>query len=223
MTNDAAAKPKARAAVIPVTPFEQNCTLIWCEATRRGVVIDPGGDVPNIEQAIAQSGASIEKIWLTHGHLDHVGGAAELKEKLGGVPIEGPHIADKYLLDNVIESGRRFGLTEGLRNVTSDRFLNEGDTVQVGELTFEIFHCPGHSPGSIVFFSPEMRFAHVGDVLFNGSVGRTDLPGGDHATLINSIKTKLLPLGDDVGFICGHGPGSSIGHERQTNPFIVGA
>jgi hydroxyacylglutathione hydrolase len=225
MTDDAqtAAKPKARAAVVPVTPFEQNCTLIWCEATKRGVVIDPGGDVPNIEQAIAQTGATFEKIWLTHGHLDHVGGAAELKEKLGGVPIEGPHIADKYLLDNVVESAKRFGVTEGFRNVTSDRWLNEGDTVQVGELTFEIYHCPGHSPGSVVFFSPELRFAHVGDVLFNGSIGRTDLPGGDHATLINSIKTKLLPLGDDVGFICGHGPGSSIGHERQTNPFIVGA
>jgi glyoxylase-like metal-dependent hydrolase (beta-lactamase superfamily II) len=218
----ATAKPKARAAIIPVTAFEQNCTLIWCEATGRAVVIDPGGDVPNIEEAIRQSGVTVEKIWLTHGHLDHAGGAAELKEKLGGVPVEGPHIADKLLLDNLVEAGRRFGL-DGLRNIAPDRWLNEGDTVQVGELTFDILHCPGHSPGSIVFVSRDMRFAHVGDVLFNGSVGRTDLPGGDHATLITSIMTKLLPLGDDVSFICGHGPGSSIGHERQTNPFIVGA
>ena len=155
------------------------------------------------------------------GHLDHAGGAAELKEKLGGVPIEGPHIADKTLLDNLEGGGARFGIT-GMRNVAPDRWLDEGDSVQVGHLTFEIFHCPGHSPGSVVFFNKDMRFAHVGDVLFNGSVGRTDLPGGSHATLINSIKTKLLPLGDDVGFICGHGPGSSIGQERQTNPFIVG-
>ena len=218
----AAANPKARAAIIPVTAFEQNCTLIWCEVTKRAVVIDPGGDVPNIEEAIAQSGVTVEKIWLTHGHLDHAGGVAELSEKLGGVPVEGPHIADKFLLDNLVEAGRRFGV-DGLRNVTPDRWLNEGDTVQVGELTFEILHCPGHSPGSVVFFHREMRFAHVGDVLFNGSVGRSDIPGGDHATLINSIKTKLLPLGDDVSFICGHGPGSSIGQERQTNPFIAGA
>ncbi len=221
-TQAANAQPKARAAIIPVTAFEQNCTLIWCEATKRAVVIDPGGDVPNIEDAINQSGVTVEKIWLTHGHLDHAGGAAELKEKLGGVPIEGPHIADKFLLDNLVEAGRRFGVS-GFRDVTPDRWLNDGDKVQIGELTFDVLHCPGHSPGSVVFVSNDMRFAHVGDVLFNGSVGRTDLPGGDHATLINSIKTKLLPLGDDVSFICGHGPGSTIGHERQTNPFIVGA
>lgn len=214
-------RPKARAAIIPVTPFEQNCTLIWCEATKRAVVIDPGGDVPNIISAIEQSGVTVEKIWLTHGHLDHAGGAAELKDKLGGVPIEGPHMADKFLLDNLVEGGKRFGF-DGMRNVTPDRWLNEGDQVTVGELAFDILHCPGHSPGSVVFFNRDMRFAHVGDVLFNGSVGRTDLPGGDHATLINSIKTKLLPLGDDVGFICGHGPGSNIGQERQTNPFIAG-
>src|SRR5689334_7626476 len=225
MANDteADAKPKARAAIIPVMPFEQNCTLIWCETTKRAAVIDPGGDVPSIEEAIAQSGVTVEKIWLTHGHLDHAGGAAELKEKLGGnVPIEGPHIADKYLLDTLVESGKRFGVG-GFRNVTPDRWLNEGDKVTVGELTFDILHCPGHSPGSVVFYHPGMRFAHVGDVLFNGSVGRTDLPGGDHATLLMSIMTKLLPLGDDVGFICGHGAGSRIGHERMTNPFLTGA
>ncbi|MGX1218497.1 glyoxylase-like metal-dependent hydrolase (beta-lactamase superfamily II) [Bradyrhizobium diazoefficiens] len=145
---------------------------------------------------------------------------AELRDALK-VPIEGPHQADKFLLDNVVESGARFGMT-GVRNFAPNRWLEEGDTVSIGGLQFDILHCPGHSPGSVAFFNKELRFAHVGDVLFAGSVGRTDLPGGSHATLISSIKTKLLPLGDDVGFICGHGAGSSIGQERMTNPFITG-
>jgi len=211
---------KARAVIIPVTPLQQNCTLLWCETTRRAVVVDPGGDVANIRHAIAQAGVTVDKIWLTHGHVDHVGGADELREALG-VPIEGPHQADKYLLDNVVSSANMFGLV-GARNFMPDRWLDEGETVSVGELTFDIFHCPGHSPGSVVFFNSGMRFAIVGDVLFQGSVGRTDLPGGSHAALINSITTKLLPLGDDVGFICGHGPGSSFGQERRTNPFLTG-
>src|SRR6202790_196401 len=214
-------KAKAGAIIVPVTLFEQNCTLIWCEASKKAVVIDPGGDVPKIQAAIKQSNVSVEKIWLTHGHIDHVGGAADLRDALK-VPIEGPHIADKFLLDNVVASGARFGMT-GVRDFAPDRWLEEGDQVRIGELSFDILHCPGHSPGSVVFFNKEMRFAHVGDVLFSGSVGRTDLPGGDHATLIRSIKDKLLPLGDDVGFICGHGPGSSIGQERLTNPFLTGA
>ena len=214
-------KPKAGAAIIPVTPFQQNCLLLWCENSRRGVVFDPGGDVPAIVEAIKKVGVTVEQIWLTHGHIDHVGGAAELRERLN-VPIVGPHIDDKFLLDHVVESGAGFGMT-GVRNFTPDRWLNEGDKVALGEMTFEILHCPGHSPGSVVFFNREMRFAHVGDVLFNGSVGRTDLPGGSHATLIQSITDKLLPLGDDVQFICGHGPGSTFGHERQTNPFLNGA
>jgi glyoxylase-like metal-dependent hydrolase (beta-lactamase superfamily II) len=212
---------KARAAIIPVTLFQQNCTLLWCEATKRGVVIDPGGDVPEILAAIKQAGVTVEQIWLTHGHIDHVGGAAELRDQLK-VPIEGPHIADKFLLDHVVESGANYGMTD-TRNFTPDRWLNEGDQVKVGELTFDVLHCPGHSPGSVVFVSKDMGFALVGDVLFNGSVGRTDLPGGDHATLIRSIRDKLLPLGDNIGFICGHGPGSNIGHERRTNPFLNGA
>ena len=221
MTDASETKAKAGAAIIPVTLFQQNCMLLWCEATRRAVVIDPGGDVPQIQAAIAQAGVTVEKIWLTHGHIDHVGGAAELRDALK-VPIEGPHPADKFLLDHVVESGANYGMT-GVRNFAPDRWLEEGQQVHIGELTFDIFHCPGHSPGSVVFFSKEMRFAHVGDVLFNGSVGRTDLPGGSHATLIASITDKLLPLGDDVQFICGHGPGSTIGHERQTNPFLNGA
>lgn len=213
-------KPKAGAAIIPVTPFQQNCLLLWCENSRRAVVFDPGGDVPAIVEAIKKVGVTVEQIWLTHGHIDHVGGAAELRDMLN-VPIVGPHIDDKFLLDHVVESGAGFGMT-GVRNFTPDRWLNEGDKVALGEMTFEILHCPGHSPGSVVFFNREMRFAHVGDVLFNGSVGRTDLPGGDHATLIRSINEKLLPLGDDIGFICGHGPGSNFGHERATNPFLNG-
>ena len=220
MTQQTETKAKAGAIIVPVTLFEQNCTILWHEPTKKAVVIDPGGDVPRIEAAIKETGVAVEKIWLTHGHIDHVGGAAELRDALK-VPIEGPHIADKFLLDNVVASGARFGIS-GVRDFAPDRWLEEGDKVSIGELTFDILHCPGHSPGSVVYFNTEMRFAHVGDVLFNGSVGRSDIPGGNHATLIKSIKDKLLPLGDDVGFICGHGAGSSIGQERMTNPFLTG-
>jgi glyoxylase-like metal-dependent hydrolase (beta-lactamase superfamily II) len=212
-------KPKAGANIVPVTPFQQNCTLLWSEATREAVVVDPGGDVPDILAAIEKSGVTVKAIWLTHGHIDHVGGAAELRDALK-VEIVGPHIADKYMLDHVVESGANFGMT-GVRNFTPDRWLSEGETVTVGDLSFDILHAPGHSPGSVVFFSKELKFALVGDVLFAGSVGRTDLPGGSHATLLDSIAKKLLPLGDDVGFICGHGPGSNIGHERRSNPFLA--
>ena len=212
------ANTEAKSRIIPVTPFQQNCTLLWCEATKRAVVIDPGGDVPDIAQAIAQAGVTVDKIWITHGHVDHVGGAAELKAKLN-VPIEGPHRADRYLLDHVVDSARMFGL-ENVANLTPDRWLDEGDRVEVGELSFDILHCPGHSPGSIAFVNAAQRLAIVGDVLFAGSVGRTDLPGGDHRQLLKSIRDKLLPLADDVTVRSGHGPLTTIGRERATNPFI---
>jgi len=210
---------KVRVAVIPVTPFQQNCTLLWCTRTLRAVVIDPGGDLDRVGEAIAQTKIKVEKIWLTHGHIDHAGAAAELKEKLG-VIIEGPHRADKALLDRLPASGLKFGMS-GIRAVTPDRWLDDGDRAEIGDLAFEVLHCPGHSPGSIAFVNASERFAVVGDVLFRSSVGRTDLPGGDHATLMASIKNKLLPLGDDVAFICGHGPTSTIGRERMSNPFLT--
>jgi glyoxylase-like metal-dependent hydrolase (beta-lactamase superfamily II) len=210
--------PSIRAAIVPVTPFQQNCALVWCEATKRAAVVDPGGDLDRIEQAVAATGVTVEKILLTHGHIDHAGGAAELKERLS-VPIEGPHRADLFLLERLAESGRSYGIV-GSRNVVPDRWLDEGDTVAVGEITFDVLHCPGHSPGSVVFVNGQERVALVGDVLFHGSVGRTDLPGGNHRALIRSIKEKLLPLGDDLTFVCGHGPPSTIGAERTANPFI---
>jgi hydroxyacylglutathione hydrolase len=208
---------RLQAAIVQVTAFQQNCTLVWNEATKRGVVVDPGGDLPRIEAAIAKAGITIDRIVLTHGHIDHAGGAAELKEKLG-VEIVGPHIADKMLLDGLKQQGLQFGLEA--RPVTPDRWLSEGDSVEIGGRVFAVLHCPGHSPGSVVFYNKEQRFALVGDVLFAGSIGRTDFPYGDHAALIHAIKTKLLPLGDDVAFVCGHGQPSTIGRERKSNPFI---
>lgn len=209
---------KAKALIVPVTPFQQNCTLLWCEVTKRAVVIDPGGDLSDVERAIAEVDVAVEKIWLTHGHIDHVGGAADLKARLK-VLIEGPHRDDLFLLQHVAESALSFGILNA-SNVTPDRWLEDGDQVQVGELTFDVLHCPGHSPGSVVYLSRAQRLAIVGDVLFAGSVGRTDLPGGDHRQLFKSIAEKLLPLGDDVAIISGHGPTTTIGRERATNPFL---
>jgi glyoxylase-like metal-dependent hydrolase (beta-lactamase superfamily II) len=210
-----------QAGIVTVTPFQQNCTLLWDDATRRGAVVDPGGDLGRIEAGIAKVGMTVEKILLTHGHIDHAAGAAELKEKLGGIPIKGPHEEDKFLLDSLVESGLAFGMTDA-RNVTPDRWLKEGDTVTVAGATLSILHCPGHSPGSVAYVNAEQRFALVGDVLFRGSIGRTEgLPRTSHSALIRSIKEKLLPLGDDFAFVCGHGPTSTIGQERRTNPFLV--
>lgn len=217
MTNATEPKRGLTAAILPVTPFQQNCTLIWDEATKIGAVVDPGGDVGRIEAAIAKVGLTVEKILLTHGHIDHAGGAAELREKLK-VEIVGPHAADRILLDNLAAQGLTYGMVA--RNVAPDHWLTEGETVTVAGHPFQIFHCPGHSPGSVVYFNAAQRFALVGDVLFSGSIGRTDFPYGDHDALISSIKTKLLPLGDDIAFICGHGPGSTFGEERVNNPFL---
>ena len=213
-------KPGLSAAIVPVTPFQQNCTLIWDPATMAGAVVDPGGDLDDVEKAIAKVGMKPEKIILTHGHIDHAGGAAELKERLGGIPIEGPHEAERPLLDGLAEQGQAYGMLSA-RPVTPDRWLAEGDKVTVAGHTFEVLHCPGHSPGSVVLVNKAQRFALVGDVLFQGSIGRTDLPFGNHEALLTAIRTKLLPLGDEFAFICGHGPTSTIGHERRTNPFLV--
>jgi glyoxylase-like metal-dependent hydrolase (beta-lactamase superfamily II) len=207
------------AGIIPVTPFQQNCTILFDTDSKSGVVVDPGGDVDRILGVIKDNGLSIEAIWLTHGHLDHAGGAMELKEALG-VDIVGPHEGDREMLQNLEAQARMFGVPGTMRNCTPDRFLTEGETVSFGDHHFEVLHCPGHAPGHVVFYNREAGFAHVGDVLFSGSIGRTDLPGGDHDALIRSIKEKLFPLGDEVGFICGHGPGGRIGEERLTNPFL---
>ena len=219
--SDANASPPSplKAAIVRVTPFEQNCTLIWDEASKVGAVVDPGGDLDRIEQGIKQTGISVDKILLTHGHIDHAGGADELREKLG-VKIEGPHKSDMPLLRALDKQAEQYGVG-GVRNVTPDRWLADGDRVTVAGHTFEIFHCPGHSPGSVVYFDRKQRFALVGDVLFRGSIGRTDVPYGDHDALISAIKMKLFPLGDDVAFICGHGPPGQFGQERLTNPFLV--
>ncbi len=209
-----------RAGIVPVTLFQQNCTILFDDETKQGVVVDPGGDVDKIVATLEANKIKVEAIWLTHGHLDHAGGAMELKERLG-VLIIGPHEADKVILDNIETSAAKFGAAGTMFNCTSDQFLIEGDKVSFGSHEFEVLHCPGHAPGHVVFYNREAKFAHVGDVLFHGSVGRTDLPGGDHATLISSIKNKLLPLGDDIGFICGHGPGGKFGEERRTNPHLT--
>jgi hydroxyacylglutathione hydrolase len=206
-----------KAAIVPVTPFEQNCTLLFDETTKRGVVVDPGGDLDKIEDAIRQIGMTVDGIWLTHGHLDHAGAADALKAKLG-VTITGPHLADKFLLDGIESQASQYGIP-GLKNATPDRWLVEGDTAEVAGVVFKVLHCPGHSPGSVVFVNAQVGIAMVGDVIFRGSVGRTDFPYGDTATLIKGIREKLFPLGDSIAFICGHGPTGTFGEERRTNPF----
>ena len=207
-----------KVAVVQVTPIQQNCTLITDAASGHTAVVDPGGDVDKIMAALNANALLPAAIWLTHGHLDHAGGAAELAERLK-LEIIGPDERDTMLLGGIEQQAASYGLT-GLRNCVPDRYLREGDTVSVGEQVFEVLHCPGHTPGHVVFFNRKARFAQLGDVLFAGSVGRTDFPYGDHEALLSSIRTKLLPLGDDVRFVCGHGPGSSIGAERVGNPFL---
>jgi glyoxylase-like metal-dependent hydrolase (beta-lactamase superfamily II) len=215
-----------KAAIIPVTPFQQNCALLWEEATGRGVVIDPGGEVDRIQAALTELKVTAERILLTHGHVDHAAGAAELRDALAAaqgapVPIEGPDRRDAFLLDGLEEAAAKWDLPA--RNVTPDRWLAEGGTVEIGGHDFAVLHCPGHTPGHVVFVSEALRIAVVGDVLFRGSIGRTDFAYGDHAALLAAIHGKLLPLGDDIGFLCGHGPGSTFGFERERNPFLRGA
>lgn len=204
--------------VTPVTPLQQNCTTVWCTATKKAAVIDPGGSVDAILGEVARRGLTLDAIWITHGHLDHAGGAAEMQEKTG-LDIIGPHPDDQFWIDNIEESGRTYGLPEA-RTFTPTRWLAHGDRVSLGETEWEVLHCPGHTPGHVVFFNRAARFAQVGDVLFQGSIGRTDFPRSDHAALLNAIVTQLWPLGDDVTFVPGHGPISTFGAERRTNPFV---
>jgi glyoxylase-like metal-dependent hydrolase (beta-lactamase superfamily II) len=214
------AEPPLRAAIIPVTPLQQNCTLLWCTKTMRGAFIDPGGDLPRLKAAAAQAGVTIEKILLTHGHIDHCGSAGLLAEELG-VQIEGPHEADRYWIDRLAQDGAKYGIAG--RSFEPSRWLVDGDQVSVGELVFDVRHCPGHTPGHVVFHHPASSLALVGDVLFKGSVGRWDFAHGDQQQLINSITTRLWPMGDETAFVPGHGQMSTFGHERQTNPYVSDA
>ena len=211
-------QPPMRVGIVPVTAFEQNCSLVWCTKTMRGALVDPGGDLDKLKMALEKTGVTLEKILLTHGHMDHCGQAGVLAKQMG-VPIEGPHEADRFWIEGLGDSAMRFGL-EG-ESFEPDRWLIEGDTVTVGELTLDVVHCPGHTPGHVVFHHAPSQFAMVGDVLFAGSIGRTDLPQGNHQQLLDSITLKLWPLGDDVTFVPGHGPTSTFGQERQTNPFVA--
>jgi glyoxylase-like metal-dependent hydrolase (beta-lactamase superfamily II) len=205
--------------IIPVTPFAQNCTLIWCTETGNAAVIDPGGDVATILKAAEQEDVKLEKILLTHAHIDHAGGTAALA-RMQDLPIIGPHKEDKFWIDALPSQSQMFGFPN-VDIFSPDQWLEDGDKVTVGNEPLEVLHCPGHTPGHVVFFHRSSRLAQVGDVLFKGSIGRTDFPRGDHPTLIASIKEKLFKLGDDVRFIPGHGPMSTLGEERQTNPFLV--
>ena len=207
-----------RAVVVPVTPFVQNCSVVWCDATGRGAVIDPGGDLGKVLEVVKSNGIRLEKILLTHGHIDHAGGTAELAQRLD-LPIEGPQEGDRFWIEQLAEQGRMFGV-DAAASFEPTRWLEQGDTVEVGNVTLQVFHCPGHTPGHVVFYDPDARLAFVGDVLFAGSIGRTDFPGGDYDTLIRSIRERLFPLGDDVRFVPGHGPMSTFGEERRTNPFV---
>jgi hydroxyacylglutathione hydrolase len=216
-TNPTKPEPPLRAAIIPVTAFQQNCSLIWCTKTMRGALVDPGGDLDKLKAGVAKAGVTLEKLLVTHGHMDHCGLAGVLAQELD-LPLEGPHEDDRFWIEGLDNPNTRMGL-EG-KSFEPTRWLQDGDTVTVGELTLDVIHCPGHTPGHVVFFHEESRLAIVGDVIFQGSIGRTDFPKGNHQQLIDSITEKLWPLGKDVNFIPGHGPMSSFGHEMLTNPFV---
>ena len=204
--------------VTPVTPLQQNCTTVWCTKTMKAAVIDPGGSVDAVVGEVARRGLTLDQIWITHGHLDHAAGAAEMAEK-SGAPIIGPHPDDQFWIDDLETMGVQWGLPQA-RTFTPARWLDEGDELTLGETRWLVRHCPGHTPGHVIFFNAAARFAQVGDVLFKGSVGRTDFPRSDPAALIKSVIDKLWPLGDDVTFVPGHGPHSTFGEERRTNPFV---
>jgi glyoxylase-like metal-dependent hydrolase (beta-lactamase superfamily II) len=207
-----------RYAIVPVTPFEQNCTIFWCEKTKQAVVIDPGGDVDRIKQVLDKEGLTLSKILVTHGHIDHAGAVAILAENTG-VPIEGPNEEDRFWIEGMPQQSKMFGFPN-VKSFEPTRWLKDGDKVTFGDIELDVLHCPGHTPGHVVFYHPASHLLQVGDVLFQGSIGRTDFPKGDHATLIRSIKEKLFPLGDEVEFIPGHGPMSTLGEERKYNPFL---
>lgn len=204
--------------LVPVTPFEQNCSILICEETSRAAIVDPGGDLPRILDALSKANVTPEKILLTHGHIDHCAGAPALSKELN-IPIEGPHEAERFWLEQLPMQSQRFGFPEA-QAFEPNRWLVDGDQVTVGHVQLDVKHCPGHTPGHVVFYSANDGLAVVGDVLFAGSIGRTDFPRGNHSDLIHSIKEKLFPLGDDIVFIPGHGPTSSFGQERKTNPYV---
>ncbi|WKB51145.1 MBL fold metallo-hydrolase [Eleftheria terrae] len=205
---------------VPVTPFQQNCSIVWCDETRHAAVIDPGGDLPRLLQAVEQLGVQLQQIWLTHAHIDHAGGTAQLAREQG-LSVIGPHPDDQFWIDALPQQGAMFGFPPS-EAFTPSRWLADGDSVEIGHCRLQVRHCPGHTPGHVVFFCDTARRAFVGDVLFAGSIGRTDFPGGHHQTLIDSITQRLWPMGDDVVFIPGHGPESSFGEERRSNPFVGG-
>ncbi len=210
--------PPKRATIVPVTPLQQNCTLFWCTQTMRGAFVDPGGDLPKLMHAAKTSGVTIEKILITHGHIDHCGEAGTLAAQLG-VPIEGPHEADRFWISRLEDDGRSYGVNG--RVFEPDRWLVQGDTVTVGKLVLDVYHCPGHTPGHVIFHQAASKVAMVGDVLFKGSIGRTDFPLGNHQDLLDAIVARLWPLGGDTNFVPGHGPMSTFGHERVTNPYVA--
>lgn len=204
--------------IIPVTHFEQNCSLVWCDVTKEAALIDAGGDIPKLEAAIAARGLTLKALWVTHGHLDHAGAVAPLAQKYA-IPIEGPHAADQFWIDGMPMQAQMFGFPAA-QSFTPTRWLQDGDSVQIGQCSLEVRHTPGHTPGHVVFYSAQAQRAFVGDVLFAGSIGRTDFPQGNHQDLLSSIRQKLWPMGDETIFIPGHGPESSFGQERRTNPFV---
>ena len=211
-------KPPLQIEIVPVTPFQQNCSLLWCTATKRGALVDAGGEPERLLAAAAKHGVTLEKLLVTHGHLDHAGAVMDLAEDLK-LPIEGPHHDDKFWIDGMPQAAKQYGFPDS-RAFTPDRWLVQGDQVTVGAVTLDVYHCPGHTPGHVVFVHGESRVALVGDVLFRGSIGRTDFPRGNHADLIRSIRERLFPLGDDITFVPGHGPLSTFGAERKSNPFV---